>query len=240
VNAWVQVAPTLGAETYILSLAVYNGKLYGGTVPNGNLYEWNGVNAWVQVAPKLGAETYIYSLAVYNGKLYGGTYPNGKLYEWNGVNAWVQVAPTLGAETYILSLAVYNGKLYGGTVPNSNLYEWKTGKAVSYNYELKSGVRHITAVKKSLGGTTSNLKIYSDGRLLATSDTFTTADYNISNAVNLLVGLGEQDYFNGYITMVRLYNTGLSPAEVMHNYTHSPYYLLQQGIDPQSVSRGML
>jgi len=82
--AWVEVAPTLGTETYILSLAVYNGKLYGGTLPNGKLYEWNGVNAWVEVAPTLGAETYIYSLAVYNGKLYGGTSPNSKLYEWNG------------------------------------------------------------------------------------------------------------------------------------------------------------
>jgi len=79
----------LGAEIYIYSLAVYNNKLYGGTYPNGKLYEWNGVDAWVEVAPRLGDETHIFSLAVYNNKLYGGTYPNGKLYEWNGVDAWV-------------------------------------------------------------------------------------------------------------------------------------------------------
>ena len=83
---WLQVAPKLGAETHIYSLAVYNGKLYGGTAPNGKLYEWNGTDAWVEVAPKLGAETHIYSLAVYNGKLYGGTAPNGKLYEWTVVH----------------------------------------------------------------------------------------------------------------------------------------------------------
>ena len=35
VNAWVEVAPKLGAETIIYSLAVYNGKLYGGTYANG-------------------------------------------------------------------------------------------------------------------------------------------------------------------------------------------------------------
>jgi hypothetical protein len=131
-NAWVEVAPKLGAETRIYSLAVYNNKLYGGTYPNGKLYEWNGTNAWVEVAPKLGAETSIHSLAVYNNKLYGGTNPNGKLYEWNGTNAWVEVAPKLGAETRIYSLAVYNNKLYGGTGQNGKLYEAQ----VNLNNEL--------------------------------------------------------------------------------------------------------
>ena len=41
-------------------------RLYGGTYPNGKLYEWNDVDAWVEKAPKLGAETDISSLAVYN------------------------------------------------------------------------------------------------------------------------------------------------------------------------------
>ena len=100
-TAWVEKAPKLGTETHIMSLFVYNGKLYGGTRPNGKLYEWNGTNAWVEKAPNLGGEQYIYSLCVFNGKLYGGTYPSGKLYEWNGVNAWVEKAPTLGAEMYI-------------------------------------------------------------------------------------------------------------------------------------------
>ena len=40
VDAWVEVAPQLGTESRIYSLAVYNGKLYGGTYPNGKLYEF--------------------------------------------------------------------------------------------------------------------------------------------------------------------------------------------------------
>ena len=163
-NAWVEVAPTLGAETHILSLAVLNGKLYGGTYPNGKLYEWNNVNAWVEVAPKLGAETYILSLAVFNGKLYGGTYPNGKLYEWNNVNAWVEVAPTLGAETYILSLAVFNGKLYGGTLPNGKLYEWNNVNAwveVAPKLGAETEIRSLAVFNGKLyGGTNPNGKLY--------------------------------------------------------------------------------
>ena len=42
-NAWVEKAPKLGGETSIRSLCVYNGKLYGGTAPNGKLYEWNAI-----------------------------------------------------------------------------------------------------------------------------------------------------------------------------------------------------
>ena len=42
-NAWVVKAPKLGAEQYIFSLCVYNGKLYGGTCPSGKLYEWNAI-----------------------------------------------------------------------------------------------------------------------------------------------------------------------------------------------------
>ena len=123
-TAWTQVAPLLGSETHILSLTTLNGKIYGGTAPNGNLYEWNGTDAWIQVAPKLEDETQIRSLTTLNGKIYGGTIPNGNLYEWNGTTAWTQVAPKLEDETHILSLTTLNGKIYGGTYPNSNLLEW--------------------------------------------------------------------------------------------------------------------
>ena len=72
-SAWVEKAPKHDDEAYILSLVVFNGKLYGGTNPNGNLVEWNGVDAWVEVAPLHDSEIYIHSLVVFNGKLYGST-----------------------------------------------------------------------------------------------------------------------------------------------------------------------
>jgi hypothetical protein len=123
-SQWVQVAPQLGAETYIYSLAVLDGVIYGGTGPGGRLYRWDGVDEWVQVAPQLGAEQYIRSLAVLDGSIYGGTSTGGRLYRWDGVDEWVQVAPQLGAETYIYSLAVLDGVIYGGTYPGGRLYRW--------------------------------------------------------------------------------------------------------------------
>ena len=93
ISHWTEVAPQLNSQAYIRSLAVFNGKLYGGTATGGCLFEWNGVDSWIQVAPQLNSQTHILSLAVFNGKLYGGTYPGGCLFEWNGVNSWKQVAP---------------------------------------------------------------------------------------------------------------------------------------------------
>ncbi|KKM88944.1 hypothetical protein LCGC14_1253610 [marine sediment metagenome] len=124
VGAWAEVAPQLVGQSTIFSLAVFNGKLYGGTALLGRLFEWNGVNAWVQKAAQLNAQADILSLAVYNGKLYGGTKPGGRLFEWNDVNAWVEVAPQLGGQADIHSLAVFNGKLYGGTGNGGRLFEW--------------------------------------------------------------------------------------------------------------------
>jgi hypothetical protein len=40
---WYEIAPKLGSESYIHSLTNMNGKVYGGTRPNGMLFEWNGI-----------------------------------------------------------------------------------------------------------------------------------------------------------------------------------------------------
>jgi hypothetical protein len=161
---FVEVAPKLGSETRIYSLTTLNGKIYGGTDPNGKLYEWNGTNSWVEVAPKLGSETRIYSLTTLNGKIYGGTDPNGKLYEWNGTNSWVEVAPQLGSETRISSLTTLNGKIYGGTYPNGKLYEWNgTNSWVEVAPQLGSETRiySLTTLNgKIYGGTYPNGKLY--------------------------------------------------------------------------------
>ncbi|MCL7414162.1 MAG: hypothetical protein M8353_11210, partial [ANME-2 cluster archaeon] len=162
-NSWVEVAPKPGAETHLYSSAVYNGGLYGGTIPNGKLYKWNDVDAWVEVAPKL-AEVNILSLSDYNGSLYGGTGTNGKLYKWNDVNAWVEVAPKLGAETHIYSSAAYNGSLYGGTSPNGKLYKWNDVDAwveVAPALGAETGIFALIVYNGGLyGGTGPNGKLY--------------------------------------------------------------------------------
>ena len=121
---WSQVCAQLGSETRIYSLAVYNGRLYAGTNPNGLLYRLNTAGtAWEQVCAQLNSQTYILSLAVYDGRLYGGTYPDGLLFRLNAAgNAWEQVCAQLNGQTRILDLVVYNGRLYGSTADDGCLF----------------------------------------------------------------------------------------------------------------------
>ena len=143
-----------------MCLVEYNGKLYGGTSPNGKLYEWNGADAWAEKAGQLGSETSIKSLAVYNNKLYGGTSPSGKLYEWDGSNSWIErVGPVS-----IHSIAFFNGKIYGGT-SGGELYEWDSTelKWVRRAPKLGSETDIICLAEyngKLYGGTSPNGKLY--------------------------------------------------------------------------------
>ena len=155
-GAWTEVAAQLNAQADIYSLALLGTKIYGGTAPDGRLFEYTlGVANWTQVAPQLGAETVIRSVCVYNGQVFGGTGINGKLYRWNGVNAWVEVAPQLGAETVIWSLVVYQGRLYGSTYPNGKLYRWNDADAwveVAGKYYDQDYVFHTVVYEDRLFG----------------------------------------------------------------------------------------
>ena len=188
---WEEVAPKLGAEIQIYSLAVHNGRLFGGTSSNGKLYRWNESNDWEEVAPKLGAEKRILSLAVHNERLFGGTYPNGKLYRWNESNDWEEVAPQLGAEKRIHSLAVHNGRLFGGTYPNGKLYRWNESndwEEVAPQLGAETNIRSLAVHNERLfGGTSSNGKLYRAQMAIGTDvyplvDTLFSDDLTNANA----------------------------------------------------------
>lgn len=127
---WTKVASQLNSETDIYSLLVYQGNLYGGTSPNGNLFMWNGSNAWVQKAAASSSQTIIYSLATYNDKIYGGTGPGGRLFEWDGSNTWISRASVLNSQTRIHALITTSTYIYGGTYNLANLQRWATGATV--------------------------------------------------------------------------------------------------------------
>jgi hypothetical protein len=150
-NAWEEVAPLLGSESYIYKLLVFRGRIYAGTYPSGNLYRWNGVNAWVKLAGQLNSQIYVLGLVAFNDRIYGGTASGARLFEFTPSltlpamlvgtarmptpivriepsSRWLQVAPQADSAKYIRSLIVFNGKIYGGTAnaPTNGceLYEW--------------------------------------------------------------------------------------------------------------------
>ena len=110
----------LGSNIYVHTLAVYNGKLYGGTYNSGHVYRYDGDTTWTDIG-QLGSSTGIYSLAIYNSKLYGATGSSGCVYRYDGGTTWTDVG-RLGLSGTVYSLAVCDGKLYGGTSYQGSVY----------------------------------------------------------------------------------------------------------------------
>ncbi len=221
IGTWVKKSELSRIES-ILSKGPYSLKIGADNKPYVELIAEPPQNNWTEKAPQLGAETYILSLAVYNGKLYGGTNPNGKLYEWNGVNAWVEKAPKLGAETYIYSLAVYNGKLYGGTAENGKLYEYGSGIAAYSDTAIDNET--YSNVAGTYDGATA--KIYIAGVLRGNASGSITID---NETYQLLIGASAgsskggssssgEDYFNGRIDEVAIFNRALNSIEISDLY----------------------
>ncbi|TNJ58380.1 LamG domain-containing protein [Paenibacillus hemerocallicola] len=72
-------------ELEVMGVSVFNGKLYGGTLPGGFVYRYNGERNWEKIAvleepdPNIRYRR-VWSMAVYNGKLFAGTLPSGKVW----------------------------------------------------------------------------------------------------------------------------------------------------------------
>ncbi len=161
----------LGSETQILSIAIKDSIVYGGTLPNGKLYSYNinGGIEWNELAGKLGNEKDIRSIAIKDSIIYGGTAPGGKLYSYNinGGIEWNELAGKLGSEIYIYSIAIKDSIVYGGTYPNGKLYSYNINSGTGWNQLAdklgsENEIRSL-AVKDSIiyGGTSPNGKLYS-------------------------------------------------------------------------------
>lgn len=82
-GAW-QDRGRLGEELEVMGMQVYNGMLYGGTLPLGQLYRYDGGRTWtllkqLDTTPDV---TYrrVWTMAAYQGKLYATTLPSGRVW----------------------------------------------------------------------------------------------------------------------------------------------------------------
>ncbi|MFH1269084.1 MAG: fibronectin type III domain-containing protein, partial [Planctomycetota bacterium] len=117
----------ISGETYVKSLAAYNGKLYAGTGVGGKVAVFDGTN-WAETngnSAIIPGVPEVLSLVAYNGKLYAGTNPGGKVAVFDGTN-WAATnanSAVISGAIRVDSLAAYNGKLYAGTYPGGKVAE---------------------------------------------------------------------------------------------------------------------
>jgi len=238
-NIWTVIGDSYNrfGITQIHTLGVYGGYLYLGSWPEGRVLRYEGNKIWtdcgycgIDISKRKINE--INDLLVYNGKLYAGVIPKAQVWRYEGDKKWTLIrqlvvkpesAHTTGYR--VPCMAIFQGKLYAGTstwrgVADENdtsdagkVFSWEAGKCVSYDDDLGSGWRHSVAVRQN-----GFLKLYVDSKLVSTSSPFDPSDYDISNNKPLLIGFGAENYFNGSMTDVRIYNRSLTADEINSLY----------------------
>lgn len=209
-------AGKVGKSTQTYGFAVYEGNLYVSEWPHAEVYRYAGDNQWT-LAGRLGEEKESMPLAIYNGKMYAGSLPLAEVYRYDGGVDWTNTGrldftPDVRYRR-VWSMAVYQGRLFAGTLPAGRVHSIEAGKSATYDTALKPGWRHIVAVKGK-----DRLKLYVDGKLVATSSQFDPADYDLSNGKPLKIGFGSHDYFNGNMKNLQLYQRALNVDEISKLY----------------------
>ncbi len=212
-SKWTDVGKPAGvSQTY--GFAVYEGYLYVSSWPNGEVFRYDGKQSWLRRG-RLGNEKEVMGMAVYNGKLYAGTLPLAEVYRYDGGTKWLSTGQLdkTPAVRYrrAWSMAVFQGKLFCGTLPSGHVFSIEAGKSVTYDHALPTGWVHLAAVRVA-----DQLRLYVDGKLVATSSRFAADDFDISNDQPLKIGFGAHDYFNGKLKNVRIYRRALTDREAAH------------------------
>ena len=201
----------LGDATQVYGMAIHRGKLHAGSWPKATVYRYEGDDNWVSTG-RLGEELEVMGPNIYNGKMYFGSLPLARIFRHDGDHRWMSVGridhtPDVKYRR-AWSMAVYQGRLFVGTLPSGHVWSFEAGKSATHDRSLRPGWRHIVAMRQ---GTT--LKLYINGKKVASSSIFDPATYNLSNGQPLRIGLGQHDHFNGRMKNVRIYRRALTEEE---------------------------
>jgi len=177
----------------INDLTVYNGKMYAGVIPKGEVWRYDG-----------GQKTTLVKRLVNNAN-----YSPRSHLSWRRVPCMTVFQGRLFCGT-----STANGAADANLTDESGkVFSWEAGKCVSYDDDLGAAWRHLVAVREE-----SRLKLYVDGKLTATSSSFDGTKYDISNDRPLLIGFGAEDYFHGSMRDVRFYSRELKDSEIQALY----------------------
>jgi hypothetical protein len=185
---WVDVGH-MGDSTEIVGLVVYNGTLYGGSIPRAEVFRYDGPNQWTSLR------------RLFDPPKYDAI---ADVEDWSRASSL-----TVYQDKMFVSTATCFRALIGSPRENEirgKVYSFKTGAGVSYDQDLGAGWKHVAAVRHG-----NELSLYVDGKLAASQ---TDALLDVSNNVPLRIGNGPQSYLNGKMRDVRLYNRALSNSEI--------------------------
>jgi hypothetical protein len=205
-----QLGDNSNTQTY--SFAVHEGRLYVGTWRSGKVYRYAADGQWEDVG-RLGEELEVMGMLVHNGKLYAGTLPLAEVYRFDGGTQWTKVGrvdhtPDVRYRR-AWTMAEFQGRLFVGTLPSGHVWSMEAGKNATCDHELAPGWRHLVATRHG-----RRLKLYVDAAQVAVSTEFEPADFDLSCEQPLKIGFGPNDYLNGRLRDLRIYNRALNDTEI--------------------------
>ena len=209
-HEWEYCGTPIGStQTY--GAAIYQGDLYVGTWPVGNIQRYVGGETWEPIS-RAGDEQEIMAMAIYNQKMYVGSLPSADVWRLDtGKLTFIANLDFTPDVTYrrVWSMAVYGGKLFAGTLPMGQVMSLETGLNATVDYALPFGWQHLVATRDG-----KRLQIYVNGQCMA--DTLTDNDLNLHGLeLPISVGFGSHAYYNGRMYDFRIYNRTLLQNEIV-------------------------
>lgn len=205
-----QVGEAANTQTY--SFAIHRGKMYVGTWRTGKVFRYDGDNQWVDCG-RLGEELEVMGMLVHNGGLFAGSLPLAEVFRFDGKDRWASVGRVDLTPDVMYrrawTMAEFQGRLFVGTLPSGRVLSIAAGANVTHDRSLSPGWHHVAAQRAG-----RELKLFVDGKRVATSAPFEPAQFDLSSDAPLRIGFGPTDSFNGRLRDVKLWNRSLSDDEV--------------------------
>lgn len=205
----------VGENTQTYAFAPYQGHLHVATWPSGRVYRFEDLNHWTDTG-RLGEELEVMGMLVHNGRFVAGTLPLAEVYQYEPSEqsgAWKRLAQldTTPDVKYrrAWTMAEHAGRVFCSTLPSGEIYAFQAGQQVQWGESLSSDWQHLTAVR-----TGADLVLYLDGKLVARTPQFQSAQYQLNTTAPLQLGSGINGDFQGKIRDLRIYQRALNPAEI--------------------------
>lgn len=212
-TAWTDCGQ-LGSNTQTYSFAVHYGRLYVGTWPSGRVYLFEDINKWTDVG-RLGNELEVMGMLVYNGRLIAGTLPLAEIYSYEYDTIWKKITRLDNTPDVkyhrAWTMAEHDGKVFCTTLPSGKIFSFEAGRNIISPAPLKPGWNHVVAAKSK-----DKLTLFIDGKMTVQSTSFDLSPLDMDNKVPLRIGFGANDYFNGQMADLRIYNRILSRKEIKY------------------------
>jgi hypothetical protein len=214
-QSWIdcgQVGPPENTQTY--SFAIHHGRMYVGTWRTGKVFRYDGDNRWADCG-RLGEELEVMGMLVHNGSLFAGSLPLAEVFRfrtdadprWDSLGR-VDLTPDVMYRR-AWTMAEFQGRLFVGTLPSGRVLSIAAGANVTHDHSLPTGWQHIVAQRAG-----RELKLFLNGKLVGTSASFNSEEYDLSTDQPLRIGFGPTDFFLGRLRDVRLFDRAISAEKI--------------------------